>query len=100
MDAGRLSYSDYLSLRTVLERAALQAETGKGAERHGVPGVPFEDQLICRIGHEVGSNHFAIGQAVKKAIESTRLSTDRAVPELLGAINYLAAAVLTLERVT
>jgi hypothetical protein len=46
----------------------------------------------------MGSNHFEIGQACKKALESARLSPEKAVAELLGAINYLAAAVILRER--
>lgn len=86
----------YGSLAKVLERALAQAESGKGKERHGTAD-PFEQQSICRIGHTLGSNHFELGQAIKKAEESVRLPRDRAVAELLGAINYLAAAVLVLE---
>ena len=41
---------------------------------------------------------FALGQAAKKAHESQRLPAGRDVAELLGAINYLAGAVIALER--
>ena len=41
---------------------------------------------------------FALGQAAKKAQESMRLPAGRDVAELLGAINYLAGAVIALER--
>lgn len=84
----------YASLRRVLDQAYEQASAGKGNERHANPDERFEDQPIIQIGLNLGSNHFEIGQAVKKAIESARLPPDRAVAELLGAINYLAAAVL------
>jgi hypothetical protein len=90
----------YDSLARVLDEALAQAQHGKGAERHAVPGEPFVDQQIVRIcewlGH--GGVAFAVGQAVKKAIESSRLPDERARAELLGAINYLAAAVLVIDR--
>lgn len=90
--------AEYDSLRAVLERAARQAESGKGKLRHALDGEPFEQQQIVRLGEWMASTHFEVGQACKKALESTRLPRGRAVAELLGAINYLAAAVLVLER--
>jgi hypothetical protein len=90
--------SGYSELWRVLTLAAKQAAMGKGRERHGRAGVPFEQQDIVTIGEALGSNHFELGQALKKARESARLPPARAIVELLGAINYLAAAVLLLER--
>lgn len=77
-------------LEDVLGGALDQAAVGKGRERHGEDGVPFGEQLIARLA----PYPFCVGQACKKAIESVRLSSDRAERELLGAINYLAAEVL------
>ena len=37
-------------------------------------------------------------EAVKKIYESKRLSKDRAIEELLGAINYIAAGIIILEE--
>ena len=81
----------YESLGKVLKAAVDQAAHGKGALRHA-SGEPFEAQKICRIGRSVGIG-FPIGQALKKAEESVRLGDDGPA-ELLGAINYLAAAVI------
>lgn len=82
-------------LAEVLGRAYAQASVGKGAERHA-RGEPFHEQIIIE-----GARRFGVGsllfQAYKKSEESQRLPKDRAVAELLGAINYLAAAVITLE---
>lgn len=89
---------DYSKLRDVLRRAVEQASDGKGRVRHATGQDAFEEQQIVKLGLWMGSTHFEIGQACKKAIESTRLEKTRAVSELLGAINYLAAAVLVLER--
>lgn len=88
----------YEPLAAVFVEAVEQAQRGKGAERHASLGEAFVDQQIVQIGEWLDSNHFEIGQACKKAIESVRLPTDRARAELLGAINYLAAAVIILDR--
>jgi len=87
----------YSELRRVLNLAYDQAATGKGNERHAC-GEPFDEQLICIIGRQLNNTGFQVGQAVKKAIESTRLPPDRAIQELLGSVNYLAAAILLLEE--
>ena len=50
----------------------------------------------------LGARKFGTGsllfQAFKKSEESQRLPTERAVAELLGAIVYLSAALIDLER--
>lgn len=88
----------YAALRRVYKAAVEQASAGKGKERHAQDGEAFEDQQIMEIGRRLGSNHFELGQAVKKAYESARLPRDRAKAELLGAMNYLAAAYLLLDE--
>jgi hypothetical protein len=85
----------YSSLARVLGRAFDQAANGKGKERHAGE-LPFDKQpmqTLCGL-YGVG---FALGQAAKKTQEAQRLPRDRAVAELLGAINYLAGAVIFLE---
>lgn len=82
----------YESLAAVLDEALMQAQAGKGKERHA-SGEPFDEQLICRLCREDGIG-FATGQAKKKTTESHRLAGEFGVKELLGAINYLAAAVI------
>lgn len=86
----------YRSLAEVLGEALSQAEHGKGAERHSF-GEPFEDQKICQIARWVGIGA-PLGQAIKKAVEAERLPRDAAIQELLGAINYLAAAIIVLKE--
>lgn len=88
----------YLALRKVFLDAVQQASGGKGSERHDPNAEPYEDQQIVQLSEWMGSNHFDIGQACKKAIESCGLPYERARAELLGAINYLAAAVIVLDR--
>lgn len=86
----------YESLYAVLFRALDQAQAGKGAERHA-QGQPFDQQPMQSLIKLYGPG-FALGQAAKKSQEALRLPTrDRQVAELLGAINYIAGAVIALE---
>ncbi len=90
---------EYESLYRVYRAALTQAQDGKGKERHAHDGETFDEQQIIKIGEWLGSTHYEIGQAVKKSIESTRLPTpERQIKELLGAMNFLAAAVRIIER--
>lgn len=87
----------YERLAETLDTALYQAQSGKGRERHA-NDKPFMQQPIMEICRMVGPG-FALGQAIKKAQESTRLPGHGAkVRELLGAINYLAAAVMLIEE--
>jgi hypothetical protein len=85
----------YEPLAMVLRAALDQAQHGKGKDRHA-NGKPFDQQPLLEIGRMVGQG-YPLGQAMKKAQESLRLPRDRAKAELLGAINYLAAAYLLLD---
>ena len=84
----------YESLGLALGEAVAQASRGKGADRHAEKGELFSDQLIMSIPKRLGPGGecFCLGQAAKRIFESRRLPPDRARAELLGAINYLAAA--------
>lgn len=84
----------YESLGLALGEAVAQASRGKGADRHAEKGEPFSDQLIMSIPKRLGDGGecFCLGQALKKICESRRLAPAPARAELLGAINYLAAA--------
>ena len=90
-----LSAPGYDALGNVLLRAFEQAASGKGAERHA-QGQAFDEQPMQTIAQLVGVGG-PLFQAIKKAQESMRLPRDAAVRELLGAINYLAGAILHLE---
>lgn len=86
----------YEPLVDVLRRAHDQAAYGKGKERHanGRPFVNQPMQDLIRL-HGVG---FATGQASKKSGEALGLPTkERQVAEILGAIVYLAGAVIAIE---
>ncbi len=88
---------NYVALARILKLAYDQAATGKGKERHAHEGQLFQNQAIMTLQHELGSNHFSIGQACKKSLESVRLPPAGAKREILGAIVYLAAAYLKIE---
>ena len=87
----------YKDLGMVLHAALDQASAGKGKERHAQGDTPFNRQPIMEIGRMVGHG-FNTGQAIKKAQEAMRMEPEAAKRELLGAINYLAAAYLLIEE--
>lgn len=90
----------YAPLKRVLMTAYNHAAVGKGRERHA-NGGDFLTQDIMAIArvHGIG---FQTGQAEKKVREShgmmERGDYRAARAELLGAINYLAAAYLLMEE--
>ena len=86
----------YAPLERVLTLALQQASEGKGKDRHA-NGKPFDRQPMLEIARMVGPG-FCLGQAIKKAQESSRMPPEAAKRELLGAINYLAGAYLLLEE--
>lgn len=88
---------NYHSLTNVLARAYEQAAKGKGAVRHA-DGRPFTEQPMQTISELLGTHEGLLYQAMKKIQESNRMQPDAAVHELLGAINYLAGAIIFLER--
>jgi hypothetical protein len=90
-----LDAAGYDSLASVLKRAFDQASAGKGKERHA-NDLPFDQQPMQTIASQFGVG-FLLGQAAKKSQESQALPPGRDVAELLGAINYLAGAVIYLE---
>lgn len=91
----------YDSLFTVFAKALHQAQEGKGKDRHAQPGQRFEDQPIMAIGQLVGMG-FQTGQAIKKAVEAQgmmkRGDFAGAEREILGAVNYLAAVAIEINR--
>lgn len=87
--------ADYSSLRAILNDAFDQASIGKGKDRHA-NDKPFGEQPIMVI-RGFGLS-FCTGQAVKKIIEAQNLPWSRARAELLGAINYLAAEIIYMDK--
>lgn len=87
----------YESLAGILGEALEQASRGKGNQRHA-RGEAFHHQPIMEIARRRGIG-FQLGQVDKKTLEAQgmleRGETDAAVREFLGAINYLAAAIMT-----
>lgn len=87
----------YEKLLGVLMDAFHQASRGKGKERH-CTGERFEEQPICEISRRLGLG-FSLGQAVKKIYEQDRFEEkERRVTELLGAMVYIASAIILLEE--
>jgi hypothetical protein len=89
--------NEYVKLQEIFNDALAQAASGKGKERHAVEGEAFENQPILEITRRIGLG-YPLGQAIKKIYESERLEKDAAIKELLGAINYIAAAVIRLKE--
>jgi hypothetical protein len=91
----------YEPLGLVLNEAYEQAASGKGRERHA-RDKPFDRQPILEIGRMLSTADGEMYQAIKKTQEASgmveRGQHDRAVVELLGAINYLAAAVMLIRE--
>ena len=88
----------YETLASVLALALEQAQNGKGNQRHQVGNTPFSQQPICELARLYGTG-YNFGQAAKKAHETQQLDTLKAKQaELLGAINYLAAAYIVLSE--
>jgi len=90
----------YEPLAAILAEALAQASTGKGRERHA-NGRPFHEQPIMQELRAVGLG-FAAGQARKKILEACRCHQqypDRAIADLLGAINYAAATILRIREI-
>lgn len=94
----------YDHLFTTLIKALEQAQSGKGKERHA-NGKPFEEQPIRTIADLLGTSGmgYQTGQAIKKTVEAhgmvARGDIAAAERELLGAINYLAAAAIRINQI-
>jgi hypothetical protein len=90
----------YGPLGRVLALAYEQAARGKGRERHA-RGKPFLQQPIMEIARMVGLP-YQTGQLMKKAQEATAMAARgehaAAKAEILGIINYAAAAYLLIEE--
>ena len=86
--------SPYASLSRALDAAYEQCAGGKGHQRHSADRT-FDQQPIMSITRTQGIG-FPLGQASKKIDECTRMDTEPARAEILGAIVYLAAAWLHL----
>ena len=95
-------HAHYGALRDVLDLAFMQAERGKGHDRHS-QGKPFLEQPILEIPRMQGSIDGLTYQIMKKAQEAGRMLSrgqySPAVAELYGVINYAAAAVIRVREI-
>ncbi|URG13835.1 hypothetical protein [Acinetobacter phage vB_AbaS_TCUP2199] len=88
----------YSELAEVLALALEQAQNGKGNARHQVGTTPFIAQPICELARLYGVG-YNFGQAAKKAHETQQLESKEAkLAEILGGINYLAAAYIVIAE--
>lgn len=91
-----MNHPGYETLAAVLQEAYDQAATGKGAERHA-NDLPFHEQPMQQIARRRGLG-FLLGQVDKKTEEAQGMLErgERAAwrREILGAINYLAGALI------
>lgn len=98
----------YENLFRILKEAHDQAAFGKGAQRHG-NALPFGVQPMQTIGFLLHSSEGMLYQVIKKTQEAnsrleaarrsgdpeeSKAAKDFARRELLGAINYLAGALI------
>lgn len=100
LDWSATASAEYAPLAAILQEAYDQAASGKGRERHANDRA-FIDQPILEIGRMCGPG-FDTGQSIKKQQEAmgmlSRGEDDAAIRELLGAINYAAAAVILIRE--
>lgn len=88
----------YEPLAEVLQEALDQAQKGKGAICHA-NGLRFIDQPIMQGAREAGEGGLVF-QSRKKILEAMNCKDDdRAITDLLGAINYIVAQVLLRREV-
>lgn len=87
----------YERLADILQAALNQAQQGKGSERHQQGTTPFHEQPIVSIARMVGPGGPA-QQVMKKTQEALRMTPERGIAELLGAINYAAATIIVIEE--
>jgi len=91
--AGSSIEPGYEPLAAILKEALDQCQYGKGRRCHA-NGKPFLEQPIITGGMECGPGGLAF-QARKKILEALNCQDlDRAVEDLLGAINYTAAMII------
>jgi hypothetical protein len=95
-DRETIENPNYDLLQSVLMDAYEQAASGKGADRHGF-GLNFEDQDMIEVTNRVGLG-FPLGQAIKKLSEGKRLDRAKAKKEFLGAIVYIAGAIIWMDK--
>lgn len=91
--------NEFLSSHPIVKvamKALEQVEQGKGKERHGQDGAPFENQPIFQITEMTGPRG-PFYQVIKKAHEAVSgyengtLNPEKVYDELIGAVVYMIA---------
>lgn len=90
----------YAELKRVFEQAFKSQTEGKAKARHNQSGViPFEQQRIMTISETIGSPHGLTYQVNKKMLEALEMpEVEKTIHELQGAMVYLGALILYVER--
>ena len=92
----------FAPLAKVLIEAYEHAASGKGADRHDANGATIEDQPIVAFGRMLNSIDGHAYQVMKKAHEASlmarRGNAQGAIAEMLGVINYAAAAIIVMRQ--
>lgn len=89
----------YATLDDILEGVYEHVAVGKGAERHGIEGARWEDQIGFRIADLLdaagvsGGAGFTLGQAIKKLLEAQRKESGAKDREMVSAIGYVAVEI-------
>lgn len=95
-----ISESPYAELKRVFDQAFKSQTEGKSRQRHNKSGaIPFERQRIMQISETIGSPHGLSYQVTKKMLEALDMAeVEKAIHELEGAMVYLGALILYVER--
>lgn len=90
----------YAELKRVLNQAFDSQTKGKAKERHNQTGLlPFEQQRIMTISETIRSPHGLTYQVTKKMLEALEMTDfEKTIHELQGAMVYLGALILYVER--
>lgn len=90
----------YAELKRVFDQAFTGQTEGKAKARHNKTGIlPFEQQRIMSISETINSPHGLTYQVTKKMLEALDMGdVEKTIHELQGAMVYLGALILFVER--
>lgn len=93
-------FGPYSGLKRVFDQAFTSQTEGKSKARHNKTGIlPFEQQRIMTISETINSPHGLTYQVTKKMLEALDMpEIEKTIHELQGAMVYLGALILYVER--